>query len=735
MKTRINLRFLSLLSLLFSATLSFGQFVVSTNADSGPGSLRQAIIDSDLLPGHNTITFNDDYTINLTSGKIVIHDDLTLTGTGIGNTIVDGSANGGLRPLGAIGFTNLEINGITFRNSISHTDAGALGISNVENARILNCEFVNNNTDGVRGAGALGVTVTNLTIDGCVFRNNSSVDPITSSAGAVGHDASGNLTIMNSIFENNSSRLGGGAIAANSSVEITIESSIFTGNTANGDVGNGGAIYLIGSANSTISTSVFTFNRATNQGGAIWNGTGNMTIIKSNIDTNKAHGNHTASGGGGIFNDGGTLNIGTVSVISNNLASGPFGSGGGVLSTSGDVSISNSVIMKNSANRAGGAIEVIDGTLLLSNADIINNNANGNVGMPNPGIGGGLHISGTSGNTTIENSLISGNQASIAGGGIYINSGNNTTINTSIIDNNKTHGASQNDGGAGIYNGGILEISSSTISNNIDLGTNASGGGIHNSLNSEINILVSTISGNSVNGSGGGIFNNGVLFDVNAATIAFNRALTSGGGIHSDSSLSLKNTIVANNNAESGFDVSGVLDSNDYNLIGTDDTNVFPEKVNDMEEADASLGPLQNNGSGMLIHELLIGSEALNAGDPNSMFSDQIGQAVFNTVRDVGAFEAQIATLLSVNDYNSNISEIAVYPNPSKGHTIIKIPMAFGSDIQISLIELGSGKTVEYITVTHGTSEFNLNRFPDGVYILKMVSETSSATQRLILLK
>ena len=734
MKTNINLRIALIALFLTVSTLSFGQFVVVNDADSGPGSLRQAVLDADLMAGPNTITFNDDYTINLTSGKIVIHDDLVITGTGIGNTIIDGSGNNNLRPLGAIGFSNLEISGITFRNSSSATDAGALGIAHVSNATITNCEFIDNLTTGLRGAGALGVTVTNLTIDNCIFKNNSSLNPDTSSGGGVGHDSQGTLTILNSTFEGNISHFGGGAVAVNSPDAVTIDNSSFIGNIARGSLGYGGAIHILGLANTSISNSRIMYNKAFRQGGAIWNNTGEMTIHKTQIDYNEAEGDFSSDGGGAIFNNGGIINTDLTTTIAHNFATGTSSRGGGILSTSGSVNILNSTLNNNGANQSGGAIEIVDGNLTILNTDVVNNHANGTAGAPNPGIGGGLSISGNNSVVTIENSIISRNSATKAGGAISLSTGSEMVINHTNINGNKTYGNHPNDGGAGIFNNGNLEINTSTISNNRDLGTNGSGGGIYNSVNGDVNVTVSTISSNSVNGSGGGIYNKGINFFINASTIANNTAVVDGGGIESTTITSLKNSIVSNNNAHSGFDVSGNLVSNDYNLIGTDDTSAFPEKSNDIEEANAALGPLRNNGSGMLIHELTYGSAALNSGDPGTMFTDQIGQPVFGSVRDIGAFEVQ-EILLSIDDFGSSISDIALYPNPSKGIAMVKIPASFGSDIQISLIELGSGKVVQNIATTSGTSELNLDRFSDGVYVLKIISETTSTTQRLILSK
>src|SRR5262249_32085045 len=59
-------------------------FTVLNLADSGPGSLRQAVLDANAHPGANVIRFADDLhgTITLTSGQLSITHDLTIRGAG-----------------------------------------------------------------------------------------------------------------------------------------------------------------------------------------------------------------------------------------------------------------------------------------------------------------------------------------------------------------------------------------------------------------------------------------------------------------------------------------------------------------------------------------------------------------------------------------------------------------------------------------------------------------------------
>src|SRR3974390_880431 len=60
------------------------ELLVSNNNDSGPGSLRQAVLDNNSLGGGNTITFSNVVAgaITLTNGELVIAMDGTLLGPG-----------------------------------------------------------------------------------------------------------------------------------------------------------------------------------------------------------------------------------------------------------------------------------------------------------------------------------------------------------------------------------------------------------------------------------------------------------------------------------------------------------------------------------------------------------------------------------------------------------------------------------------------------------------------------
>src|SRR5262245_42882498 len=90
-RTRLFLR--SLENRLAPATMT-----VSTTADSGAGSLRQAIIDANNAAGADTIAFDTagvfsgSATINLSGGQIAITGPLDLIGTGSSKLTVKNTA-------------------------------------------------------------------------------------------------------------------------------------------------------------------------------------------------------------------------------------------------------------------------------------------------------------------------------------------------------------------------------------------------------------------------------------------------------------------------------------------------------------------------------------------------------------------------------------------------------------------------------------------------------------------
>lgn len=201
-------------------------------------------------------------------------------------------------------------------------------------------------------------------------------------------------------------------------------------------------------------------------------------------------------------------------------------------------------------------------------------------GYPDSSQGGGAGILHLGTMLSINNCLITLNRFSsgfgLRGGGIY--SKGHLTINNSSVSNNTGDAVEHDGGGIFMENAASdLVIRNSTISDNTDW--NFGGGVLIYSANSAT-IINSTISGNeAMTGSNGGGIWNGSTTTISFCTISNNRVIGSGngGGIYiSSGSITIKNSIVAENTADSGSgpDLYGtVFTTLGGNLIG-DNSNV-----------------------------------------------------------------------------------------------------------------------------------------------------------------
>jgi hypothetical protein len=164
-----------------------------------------------------------------------------------------------------------------------------------------------------------------------------------------------------------------------------------------------------------------------------------------------------------------------------------------------------------------------------------------------PSGGGGIKNDGT---LAVTNSTISGNTAlSGSGGGIYASG--SLTVTTSTVTGNTA-----NIRGGGIHKEGFGTL---TVTNSIVSGNSAgNGGGI--SSESSVTVTNSTVSGNTSTGSGGGI-QSGVTLTVTNSTVSGNTSNGSGGGIYMDGgTATLTNVTVTGNrsdNDDSGAEVGG----------------------------------------------------------------------------------------------------------------------------------------------------------------------------------
>jgi len=286
--------------------------------------------------------------------------------------------------------------------------------------------------------------------------------------------------------------------------------------------------------------------------------------------------------------------------------------GGAIQSTVDTLTIEDSVITQNNARSGGGGgIYQESGAVFIRRSEISNNSANES--------GGGILFKMLGSDTlTIEDSLITQNTAQDFGGGVAAyaddEGGTVTMISSTISENTAGYG-----GGIHFYtdDDGDLVVEDSTISGNQ---ATSQGGGIwFYSDEGAINITNSTISGNSTDGSGGGIFieySEGT--NIENSTVVFNTATDEGGGIMDDYNnayLTLENSIVSDNTASFAPDISSDRSYVSYSLIGnTEGAYLYDSGGNILDTASGVSPTLANAGGTTAVHLLQVGSPAINSG-------------------------------------------------------------------------------------------------------------------------
>jgi CSLREA domain-containing protein len=267
-----------------SVHVCLGTATVTSNADSGPGSLRQAI--SDACAG-GTINFN----ASLSGNTIHLASTLDISK----NLTIDGSSL----------TSRITISGDTDNNGTGDVRVFQTTGHNLVNVALNSLIVTKGFVSGGDGGGLLNDAIT--TITNSIFDGNTA-----DNGGAI--TTNGALTIIDSTFSGNSSaasngQVGGGAILNNYTLSVT--GSTFSGNTADAIGGAGGALFNV--AQGQIYNSTFSGNLA-GVGGAILT-TNDLTIQNSTISGNSAF------LGGGLYVDSHVTNL-VNTIIANSTSGG-----------------------------------------------------------------------------------------------------------------------------------------------------------------------------------------------------------------------------------------------------------------------------------------------------------------------------------------------------------------------------------------------------------------------------
>jgi hypothetical protein len=223
MHTKSHLQWLGLAAVLFlllaglapASPAHADSCLVTTDADSGAGSLRAMIAD----PICTTITFADNYTIVLAS-ELTIGRDVTINGIGQAVTI---SGNSAVRGFNINSGATVSLNNLAVVNGV-HDDVGG-GVDNLGTLYVTNVTFSGNRTQ-FGGGGIMNVGV--LVVADSTFSGNR-----VSSLGCGGAICNwdGTLDVTNSTFSNNSA-MSGDSIFNHDAGTLNVTNSTFTGNCA-----------------------------------------------------------------------------------------------------------------------------------------------------------------------------------------------------------------------------------------------------------------------------------------------------------------------------------------------------------------------------------------------------------------------------------------------------------------------------------------------------------------------
>jgi predicted outer membrane repeat protein len=319
---------------------------------------------------------------------------------------------------------------------------------------------------------------------------------------------------------------------------------------------------------------------------------------------------------------------------------GGSGGNGGAISTLPDVvlTVQSSTLTGNTATNSGGAIQMNSpGTLRIFDSTFSANeseNSGGAVQLNSPG------------SLTIARSAFIGNRTFGGNGGaIQLNTQVDTTISDTLFEGNLA-GDDDTDGrgGAMVFNGDqTVAFTNTTFSANraiddVGAGTGR-GGAIGFNTPTTATFVNSTLVGNIAEGAG-----------------------SIGGAIQANqpSSVTFSNSIVADNVAATGANCEDPYTSAGNNLesASTCGFNAAGDKI----DTAPLLGPLSANGGPTATHALLLGSPALDTGNPATCTAaDQRGlpRALGGTC-DIGAYELATCQGVAVNVIGTDQPETLV---------------------------------------------------------------------------
>lgn len=464
---------------------------------------------------------------------------------------------------------NLEIDVALVKDTVAGGNGGV--IHNAANATLKVNEgsvFMGNATT----ADSAGVIYNagEATIDGALFTGNTS----GVQGGAIRNE--GKMDIDGSVFSNNESRDFGGAISASTAnSDLTIKNSLFTGNISKigGAICDGRSDYSV-----DIKSSTFRENIATGNGGAM----GVYKVV--NIENSNFIDNQSALD---VLDDQGNVVHAAVA-----------GNGGGALYLGGEAQLTLKDVgfSGNKTGKSGGAISSYsnsqnDGFVSIDGANFVNNSAAQN---------GGAFIQANKAPVSIKDATFTGNTAGVSGGAFY------KGLDYNVSTNSTYYGLSDvTFSGDTVFTSNEAGANGGAVYNSTDFGK-ASGKWATSTPKQTVFQGHTIFTGNTAGVNGGAVFNGrddsltqetsgGRMVFEQEAEFVNNTATTGVGGaiasIGSESTLTMKGATNAFTNNTAGQS-GGAVYAEGTTLIGaTGGQNTFTNNTSgDKGGAIASVG-------------------------------------------------------------------------------------------------------------------------------------------------
>ena len=653
--------------------------VVSNNNSSGPGSLRQAIIN---VCNGFAVTFDDDYTIDISAdGELDISKSLSIDGELHDIVISGGNASRvfNINPnVGAVNTTHVTFNNLTIANGNVQTDdcgssavdkcGGGIMIQNEHAEVTLKNSTVTNNSAEF-GSG-IYVDAGTLTIERSTISGNTAAH----SGGGL-YNWKGTLTLDNSTLSSNSASGHGGGILNGQGI-TTVSNSTITNNSVDTAIGSGiGSFSGASSTDTSVYNSLISGNNGSdlaligNNPDDSFSSFGYNLIgtIDSNITafTNGINGDQTnitnpqleplSNNGGFTFTH--ALLPNSPAIDKSNCTGGPAIDQRGmerprdhtcdVGSYELNACINVVDVISNAASGLGSLRQAIndvcDGGEIYFDGDftidlsaeselLINKSLTIDGDKSDITISGGdnvrvFKVAGTAPvsvifkNLTIAHGKAQSGSCSVnhdsCGGGILIDH----TVTATIIDSTFSDNTASY--GGAIYNdGGNLSISKSTFSNGSGF---YGGGGIYN-WGGTSSITQSSFSNNWANYGGGGVYNsNNSTTDISNSTFSENSTSISGGAIRNYATMTINSSTFSSNSAD-GYD-GGAIENTEATLM-TINNSTFSGN-----SAGRNGGGLNNyKSTAMINNSTFTENQASNGGGLNSRGGNETSTTLVNTI-------------------------------------------------------------------------------------------------------